>query len=333
MYRKSCPGMSTTSCKELRCHLGRSVQRNYADALLLSGGLDSSILACIAKPKVSFTVSLGDNAPDVEYARRVAAEHSREHIVVKLTYEKLLEIIEEVVKVLRTFSPLEIRNSSVVLAGIKAAMDKGYRNIMTGDGGDELFAGYNYLSRYYADTRVLDKELRKLWKSMHFSSLYLGKITGLAVKTPFLDVKFLSYAKSIQTVEKIGEYQALRWGKFILRKCYESDLGEEIAWRPKLAQEEGAGTTNIRSFISRKLDDRYFTLGEKNALSESTKIRDKEHLYYYLLYRKYFSAPKDEACDGHPRCPECKGCFTTAGQFCRICGSFPVKPESDGGYC
>ncbi len=322
--------MSITNCKELKSLLGRSVRRNYGDALLLSGGLDSSILACIAKPKVSITVSLGDNAPDVEYAKRVAAEHSREHIVVKLTYEKLLEIIEETVKVLRTFNPLEIRNSSVILAGIKAAVDKGCPNIMTGDGGDELFAGYNYLSRYYADTRALDKELRKLWKSMHFSSLYLGKITGLTVKTPFLDRDFLSYAKSIKTVEKIGEYHALTWGKFILRKCYESDLGEKIVWRPKLAQEEGAGTTNIRSFISRKLDHRYFSLGKENALSESTKIRDKEHLYYYLLYRRYFSSPKDEACNGHPRCPECKGCFITAGKFCRICGSFPVKPESEG---
>ena len=322
--------MSTTatkSCNELKTLLCGSVQRNYANALLLSGGLDSSILACIAKPKASFTVCLGDNAPDLEYARKVAAKYSREHIVVKLTYEKLLEIIEELVKVLRTFSPLEIRNSSVVLAGIKAAMDKGYRDIMTGDGGDELFAGYNYLSRYYADTGALDKELHKLWKSMHFSSLYLGKLTGLSVKTPFLDMKFLSYAKSIQTVQKIGEYHALKWGKFILRKCYESDLGEEIVWRPKLAQEEGAGTTNIKSFISRKMDDWSFSLGEKNALYESTKIRDKEHLCYYLLYRKYFSPPKDEDCNGHPRCPECKGCFTTAGQFCRICGSFPVKPE------
>jgi asparagine synthase (glutamine-hydrolysing) len=318
---------NTTRCKELKTLLDRSVHRNYAYALLLSGGLDSSILACIAKPKVSFTVSLGDNAPDVEYARRVAAKHNTEHIVVNLTYEKLLETIEELIRLLKTFSPLEIRNSSVVLAGIKAAFDKGYRNIMTGDGGDELFAGYNYLSRYHADPRALDKKMHNLWRSMHFTSLYLGRLTGVCVKTPFLDKKFLSYAKSIPTIEKIGEYDGLRWGKFILRKCYESELGEEIVWRPKLAQEEGAGTTDIASFISWKLDDRSFTLGKRNAYSESTKIRDKEHLYYYLLYRKYFSPPKDEACNGRLRCPECKGCFTTASRFCRICGSFPVKPE------
>ena len=317
----------TPSCTKLKGLLYQSVQNNYANALLLSGGLDSSILACIAKPKVSFTVSLGDNAPDLEYATAVAARYSREHIIVKLTNEKLLEIIEELVKVMKTFSPLEIRNSSVALAGIKAARNKGCKYIMTGDGGDELFAGYNYLSRYYGDTKTLEKEIHKLWDSMHFSSLYLGEITGVDVRTPFLEEDFVRYAKSVQMVDKIGKYHGYRWGKFILRKCYESDLGEEIVWRPKLAQEEGAGTTNIRSFISEKLDDESFILGQKNALCESTKLRDKEHLYYYSLYRKYFAAPKDETCDNHLRCTECKGCFTASGQYCHICGSFPVRPE------
>jgi asparagine synthase (glutamine-hydrolysing) len=318
---------TTPSCSKLKILLEKSVQKNYADALLLSGGLDSSILACVSKPKVSFTVSLGDNAPDLEYAIRVAAKYSREHIIVKLTNEKLLEIIEELVKVLKTFSPLEIRNSSVTLAGIKAAMNKGCKYIMTGDGGDELFAGYNYLGRYYDDTNMLDKELHKLWNSMHFSSLHLGEVTGLGVKTPFLEEEFVRYAKSIQTVYKIGDHHGSRWGKYILRKCYESDLGEELAWRPKLAQEEGAGTTNIRSFISGKFDNESFILGQENALSESTKLRDKEHFHYYSLYRKYFAAPKDESCDNQPRCTECNGCFGASGQYCRICGSFPVKPK------
>src|ERR1051325_7674556 len=127
-----------TDCKELKKLLISSLRRNYADALLLSGGLDSSILAFAGKPKVSYTVSVGDNAPDLAYAIRVAARHKIEHIVVKLTYEALLQIIEELVRILKTFSTLEIRNSSVLLAGIKAARNEGYKNLMTGDGGDEI---------------------------------------------------------------------------------------------------------------------------------------------------------------------------------------------------
>jgi asparagine synthase (glutamine-hydrolysing) len=322
-----CASSTTPSCTKLKGLLYESVQKNYADTLLLSGGLDSSILACIAKPKVCFTVSLGDNAPDLEYATAVAAKYSLEHIIVKLTNEKLLEIIEELIRVMKTFSPLEIRNSSVALAGIKAAANQGCKCLMTGDGGDELFAGYTYLSRYYNDIKVLDKQIHKLWDSMHFSSLYLGEITGVDIITPFLEEDFVSYAKSVQAVDKIGNHDGSTWGKFILRKCYESDLGEEIVWRPKMAQEEGAGTSNIRSFISERLNDESFILGQKKALSESTKLRDKEHLYYYLLYRKYFAPPKDETCDNRLRCTDCKGCFTASGQYCRICGSFPVEPE------
>jgi asparagine synthase (glutamine-hydrolysing) len=323
-------GMSNTSCKELRTLLRRSVRRNYADAILLSGGLDSSILASIAKPKVSFTVSLGDNAPDVGYARIISSRYNMEHTIVILSYQELLEVIEEVVKFLGTFNPLEIRNSSVVLAAMKAAKDKGHTNIMTGDGGDELFAGYNYLSRYYTDSRALDSELHKLWKIMHYSSLRLGQITKVGVKAPFLDGQFLAYAKSIDTAEKIGEFHGSKWGKFLLRKCYQQDLGEGIAWRPKLAQEKGAGTSNIRTFISRSLDDRYFNLGKKDAFYESVNIVDKEHLYYYLLYRKYFSPPKHEVCHGQYRCADCKGCVRGTSQMCRICGAFPVKRQEGG---
>jgi asparagine synthase (glutamine-hydrolysing) len=307
--------------------LNMSVTRNHADALLLSGGLDSSILACILKPAMSLTISLGQNAPDVEPATIVAGMYSEGHKVIRLGYERLLEIIGQLINIFRTFDPIEIRNSSVLLAGIRSAQEEGYKKLMTGDGGDELFAGYNYLKRYYTDLPALDDQLHKLWQSMRFSSSLIGKIIGMDIKTPFLDNKFLTYAKSIDIHEKIGEYSGQKWGKFILRRCYECKLGKQIAWRSKLAQEEGAGITNIKDFISSMTADRDFHLGIKKALSEGVTIRDKEHLYYYILFRKHFPAPKDEPCL-YLRCPECKGCFESATQYCHICGAFPVIPQS-----
>ena len=315
--------MSKQSCKELKSLLKASVDRNYADALLLSGGLDSSILACVLKPSLSLTISLGQNAPDVEYAKIVAGMYTKRHKLIKLSYKSLLEVIEKVIRIFKTFDPMEIRNSSVLLSGISAAQDHGIRKLMTGDGGDELFAGYNYLKRYYMDVSSLDYQLHKLWDSMHFSSLIIGNAIGVKIKTPFLDKEFLTYAKSIDTSEKIGEYSGQRWGKFILRRCYESELGKQIAWRSKLAQEQGAGITNIKGFISKNMDDRAFHLGTRQALSDGVRIRDKEHLYYYIIFRKFFSAPKNELCP-YRRCPECNGCFNSNTQFCRICGAFPV---------
>ena len=318
--------MSKQSCKELKLLLKASVDRNYADALLLSGGLDSSILAYILKPSFSLTVSLGQNAPDVQYAKIVANMYSKRHKLIKLSYKSLLEVIQKVIRIFKTFDPIEIRNSSVLLSGISAAQDHGNQKLMTGDGGDELFAGYNYLKRYYMDVSSLDHQLHKLWESMRFSSLTIGNAMGVKIKTPFLDKDFLTYAKSINTSEKIGEHSGQVWGKFILRRCYEFELGKQIAWRSKLAQEQGAGITNIKDFISKNMDDRVFHLGKKQALSDGVRIRDKEHLYYYIIFRKFFSPPKNESCP-YRRCPECNGCFNSITQFCRICGAFPVAPR------
>jgi asparagine synthase (glutamine-hydrolysing) len=311
-------------CKRTKLLLNQSVNRNHADALLLSGGLDSSILASILNPKCSLTVSLGNNTPDLEFSKSVAARYSKNHIEIILTDEKLLEVVEQVIRTLKTFDPMEIRNSSVVFVGMKIARENGYTKVMTGDGGDELFAGYNYLRRYFSDIANLDAELRRLWDGMHFSSLQIAKSIGIDVKTPFLDGIFSTYAKSIDVSHKIGRYRGYQWGKFILRKCFESDLGKEIVWRQKFAQEEGAGTVKIKKYFSNSFDEDY-QIETKQALSSGVKIRDKEHLYYYKLFRKYFSSPRDEECSSL-RCPECNGCFNSIGKFCRICGAFPVIP-------
>jgi asparagine synthase (glutamine-hydrolysing) len=311
-------------CKRIKSLLSQSVKRNHADALLLSGGLDSSILASILNPKCSLTVSLGNNTPDLEFSRSLATRYSGTHIQIILSDEQLLEVIEQVIRTLKTFDPLEIRNSSVVFVGMKIAQENGYAKVMTGDGGDELFAGYNYLRRYFSNIATLDAELRRLWDRMHFSSSQIAKTIGIDVKTPFLDRKFSTYAKSIDVSHKIGQYRGYQWGKFILRKCFELDLGKEIVWRQKFAQEQGAGTVKIKNYFSNNFDEGY-QMETKQALSTGVKIRDKEHLYYYKLFRKYFSAPKDEECSCL-RCPECNGCFNSIGKFCRICGAFPVIP-------
>ena len=313
-------------CDKLKFLLKESVKDNFSDVLLLSGGLDSSILAYLLKPELSLTVSLGNNAPDIEYARRVSRNFAKNHEVLVLSFEQFLEIVEHLIRILKTFDPMEVRNSSVGLAAIKYAKESGHRRVMTGDGGDELFAGYNYLKRYHDDLGRLDKELHRLWQSMHFSSLKIGRDLDVIVKTPFLEKHFVLYAKCIKPSQKIGEYRGQTWGKFILRKCYQSELGEEIVWRPKLAQELGAGTTNMKHLISRYMNDDQFTAGRGQAISDGVTIRDKEHLYYYLLFRKYFSAPKNELCS-NVRCPQCRACSNPLDRFCHTCGAFPIKPS------
>ncbi|HLG36901.1 MAG TPA: asparagine synthase C-terminal domain-containing protein, partial [Nitrososphaera sp.] len=192
-------------CEKIFQLLTESVHRNRADALLLSGGLDSSILASLLRPSYSLVVGFGAEAPDLAYAKKVAKKYSNRHFEIILDQDRMAELVEHVIQVFKTFDPIEIRNSVVALAGIEQVKNDGYSAIMTGDGGDELFAGYNYLSKYYSNTPKLDSELRRLWQIMHFSSKKLGKRAGVEVKTPFLDKNFASFAKSINVNDKVGE--------------------------------------------------------------------------------------------------------------------------------
>ena len=319
------------NCEQLTKLLTESVGRNHANALLLSGGLDSSILASILRPQYSVAAGFGTSAPDLAYAKQVAQKYSKHHVEIVFGPEKMAELAEQIIQIFRTFDPMEIRNSAVALASIKQAKSDGYYAVMTGDGSDELFAGYNYFSRYYSDTERFDLELHRLWQIMHFSSIKLGQRAGIEVKTPFLDQEFAPFAKSININEKVGEHDGKKWGKFILRKCFESRLGS-LVWRPKLAQEQGAATDRYQEYIEEMIDDLTFTNKKRIAeKQEGVKIRSKEHLHYYAIFRSYFPPPKEEEGeddDGscNSRCSECRGCIAPDARSCRICGAFPVVP-------
>lgn len=316
-------------CEQLVRLLTESVERNCADALLLSGGLDSSILASILHPKYSVVAGFGSDAPDLAHARQVAGKYSRRHVEVVFDQNRMAELVEQVIQVFKTFDPIEIRNSAVALAGMEQAKSDGHSAIMTGDGGDELFAGYNYLARYYSDAQKLDLELHRLWQIMHFSSRKLGEHLGVKVKTPFLDGEFMSFAKSIGVSEKVGEHNGKKWGKLILRRCFETTLGD-LVWRQKLAQEQGAATGKYQKYVEEMIDDLTFANKAKIAKElDNVTIRSKEHLHYYAIFRRYFPPPKEEEreVDCESRCPECRGCMARDGRFCRTCGAFPVTPS------
>jgi asparagine synthase (glutamine-hydrolysing) len=316
-----------TLCGDLVAKLGASVERNHADALLLSGGLDSAVLASLLCPCYSVTAGYGGSAPDLAFARQVAQKYSKRHAEEIFSEQEMAAMVDTVVQVFQTFDPTEIRNSCVALAGLARAKNDGHTKVMTGDGGDELFAGYNYLSRYYGDLQRLEQELARLWRVMHFSSRTLGDKIGVEVRTPFLDGEFAAYAKSIDAGEKVGERNGQKWGKFMLRRCFERELGE-LAWRPKMAQEQGGATDLFHSFIEQRIDDGTYANRIKRAQEESVTIRSKEHLNYYAIFRSYFPPPREESGNCQFVCPQCRACIGQDGRYCRTCGAFPVTPAS-----
>jgi len=296
------------------------VQKYSDSSLLLSGGLDSSILACLMKPKFSIVTSLGTDSMDIEYARRIARKYSENHIECVVDFDDIIMTVPHIVKTFKTFDPLEIRNSAVIYLGLKTSRDQGFMSVVTGDGADELFAGYNYMQRYFSNLEKLQSILEDLWTIMKFSSRKIGESLSVVVNTPYLEKQFYSLATSIGIDEKVGEHENKKWGKFILRKTFEDEMGSTV-WRNKMALEQGSGFEKISVKFHDLIDDEEFNNESKRVLIDGVKLKNKEHLYYYRIYESFFGSPVKEPCETK-RCSFCSSCLTYP-KYCYTCGAFP----------
>ncbi len=312
--------------KGLREALYESVKRNLAEGLLLSGGLDTSIIAYLAskliKPK-AFTVALKDAfAPDVYYAKLMASFLGLNHFIYYFDGKELYEAISKVIEVMKSFDPMEVRNSIVVYVGLKRAKGEGLSSVMTGDGSDELFAGYSFLFKLKKED--LSLELQRLWSFMEFSSICLSKALGISVKLPYLDEEFKEFAIGIEPSLKVKEEKGRIWGKWILRKAFEGLLPEEIIWRDKAPIEVGSGTSTLTNIFNSMISDLEFEEKRKEYFEQDkVSIRDKEQLFYYEIYRSKIGVPKPRGLRGKI-CPKCNSDVAERASYCRTCGAYPI---------
>lgn len=317
-----------TICSDIRRLLDQAIRRCLTDGrigIMLSGGLDTSIIAAVssgyARP-TAYTVALkGAPAPDVEYSSLVAQRFGFEHKIHYIDEAEVRGLIEPLVRVLRTFDPMEVRNSLAIYAGMRMARGDGIGTIMTGDGSDELMAGYSFFFNLPSD--VLCQRLRELWSVMSFSSVPLAESLGMVAKNPFLDTDFKSYAMSLDPKYKVGMEGGQVYGKWILRKAYESALPHEITWRVKTPIEYGSGTTTLPQLFASRIPDSEFN--EKRELyleKDKVTIRDKEQLVYYEVYRSVIGVPHQSGQGS--TCPQCNASLPQNATFCRVCGAYPV---------
>jgi len=306
--------------------LEQSVRRNLTDGFLLSGGLDTAILAYLTSKWVKpncITVALrGAPAPDVDYAKLVASRLELRHYVHYFDDDELDEGIRAVIRIMKSFDPMGIRNNAAIYVALKAGRDRGMSAIMTGDGCDELFGGYSFL---FGRTREqLDIALKKLCRNMRFASEYLAKDLGVAVRLPYLDPKFKGFATELDVGLKVKSERGQVWGKWILRKAFENIMPQEIVWRAKAPIEVGTGTTILPSLFDAKISDLEFNEKKMGYLNEDrVVIRSKEHLFYYEIYRSVIGVPYARVSNAKI-CPDCGSDVEEGASFCRTCGAYPI---------
>jgi len=297
--------------------------------MLFSGGLDTSIAAFVASKHAkleAFTVAF-ENSPalDLKYAKLMADLLKVNHTVKFFGEEEMHSAIQDVITVLKVFDPMDVRNSVAAYVGLKAAKTNGIKGIMTGDGLDELLGGYSWL--FGLNEQELKDYLSNMWQVMQFTSIPLAESLGMVSKPPFLDPDFKSFAYGVDTKLMIRRERGEIWGKWIMRKAYEGLLPDEIVWRTKTPLEFGSGTTIFPQLFGEKISDSYFQeKAKKYREMDEVTIRDKEHLFYYEIFRSHFGIPSEFFKDKQGKqCPHCKAKGgNPESKFCKVCGAYPI---------
>lgn len=304
--------------------LTNAVNECKSDWIALSGGLDSSILAHLRKdqkPQTMTIITKDFLGTDLTFAQIIAKHLGLPLSLIQVSMEEVLDSINETIKILGNYNDIEIRNSIVPYIYLTTLKKKGVDSVITGDGADEVFAGYNFLLK--KSDEEIGEELKRIKKIMHFPSKDIARSLNMKVETPFLNEELIKFSDEIEISKKINVKDGKKFGKWILRETFEKYLPNNITWREKSPMQDGSGTNNLTGLFNTIITDDIFTQKKTRILEEDgVYIRTKESLHYYECFRKTNSVKKSNSDN---RCPDCDYEIAPNSRFCRMCGKFPIN--------
>ncbi len=258
----------------------------------LSGGLDSSAMAALAAPRMKklSTFAAGvKGAPDLKYARMVAEFIGSDHHEVIPSFDDLLSALPAVIYHLESFDALLVRSSITNYLVAKKASEY-VDAVFSGEGGDELFAGYDYLKSL--DPKALPGELIDITSRLANTALQRvdrsASAHGTVAHVAFLDPEVVDYALRIPVEYKLHDGVE----KWILRRALDGELPEEVLSRKKAKFWQGAGIKELISdHADKQISDSDFR--SERALPNGWEINTKEELFYYRIFKEHFGELED----------------------------------------
>lgn len=270
---------------------------NYA--VLLSGGLDSSLVASIIKRKVAkggvlTTFSIGlEGSPDLASAEKVAKYLGTKHYGFTYTIEEGHSALKNVIRHIETYDTTTIRASTPMYLLAQKIKALGFKMVLSGEGADEMFGGYLYFHKA-PNREAFQKELVSKMKKLHYYDNQRANKSmlawGVETRVPFQHRDFIDYAMNIDPSDKMCND---RIQKYILRKAFDDKenpyLPEEILWRQKEQFSDGVGYGWIDS-LKRKgdemIDDRLMQLA--SCVYPNNTPTTKEEFMYRNIYESLF---------------------------------------------
>jgi asparagine synthase (glutamine-hydrolysing) len=314
------PGCVKAVRESLMNAVKRQLMSDVPYGVLLSGGLDSSIISAVAErysenriedggetraywPRLhSFAVGL-KGAPDLQKARLVADYIGTVHHEINYTIQEGLDAIRDVIYFIETYDVTTVRASTPMYLLARVIKSMGIKMVLSGEGADEIFGGYLYFHKAPTAKDFHEETVRKISKLYLYDCLRANKSLaawGVEGRVPFLDKEFLDVAMSLNPKTKMCPGKTIE--KKIVREAFTDMLPEEVAWRQKEQFSDGVGYSWIDTLkqitASAVSDEEMQHAAERFPINPP---QNKEEYYYRSIFAEHF--PSDSAARSVPSVP------------------------------
>lgn len=308
-----------TSLNDLHDALEKAVHRQLMSdvpyGVLLSGGLDSSVISAIAAKYARKRIESGDQqeawyprlhsfavglvgSPDLAAASKVAQHLDTVHHEIHFTIEEGLDAIRDVIYHIETYDVTSVRASTPMYLMARVIKSMGIKMVLSGEGADEIFGGYLYFHKAPSAEAFHKETIRKLSKLHLYDCLRANKSLsawGVEGRVPFLDKEFLDVAMRINPDEKMVKNGRIE--KWVVRKAFESYLPKEIVWRQKEQFSDGVGYSwidTLKKVASERVTDEQMTSAPFRY--HVNPPLSKEEYLYRSIFEEHFPSEQAAAC-------------------------------------